>query len=105
MRNDPGDRGGPIRIRRAAEARRASTVVERENQNTLMTTDDKSSSDPPFPPPSLPTLSSRKYLPYITGEPVISSHVLSPSLDLFLVLASDSLWERLSNEDANGLLA
>ena len=82
--------------------------LERENQNNTLMTDDKSSSDHLTRPSLLllsPTLSSRKHLPYITGEPVISSHVLSPSLDLFLVLASDSLWERLSNEDANGLLA
>ena len=34
--------------------------------------------------------------PYLTAEPVITRHQLSPS-DAFLVLATDGLWERLDN--------
>jgi pyruvate dehydrogenase phosphatase len=35
--------------------------------------------------------------PYLTAEPVITSHHLSPS-DSFLVLATDGLWERLNSD-------
>lgn len=35
--------------------------------------------------------------PYLTAEPVITKHQLSPS-DAFLVLATDGLWEKLDND-------
>jgi len=39
-----------------------------------------------------------KYTPYITVEPEIHYHELQES-DLFMVIASDGLWEILSNEE------
>lgn len=37
--------------------------------------------------------------PYITAEPVVTHHKITPE-DKFIVIASDGLWERISNEDA-----
>ena len=37
--------------------------------------------------------------PYVTAEPVVIKHEIQPG-DKFMILASDGLWERISNEDA-----
>ena len=37
--------------------------------------------------------------PYMTAEPVVTKHEIQPG-DKFMILASDGLWERISNEDA-----
>ena len=42
--------------------------------------------------------------PYITAEPVISQHKLQKG-DGFIILASDGLWERISNENAVKIVA
>lgn len=42
--------------------------------------------------------------PYVTAEPVISEHKVKGT-DKFLILASDGLWERMSNEDAVNIVA
>ncbi|EWM26894.1 protein phosphatase [Nannochloropsis gaditana] len=50
--------------------------------------------------PSLSFPPYLQHLPYITGEPVVTAYELSPTRDLFLLLASDGLWEFLSSKDA-----
>lgn len=47
--------------------------------------------------PLMVPLEAYKTPPYITAEPVLSRHSLNQS-DRFLVLATDGLWERLSNQ-------
>jgi len=42
--------------------------------------------------------------PYITAEPVITTTRIHPERGDFVVLASDSLWEMLSNEEVVGLV-
>ena len=42
--------------------------------------------------------------PYMTAEPVITTTKIQPEKGDFLVLASDSLWELLSNEEVVGLV-
>lgn len=37
--------------------------------------------------------------PYVTAEPVVTKHKIEAK-DKFMILASDGLWERISNEDA-----
>jgi len=46
----------------------------------------------------------RSYVPYITCEPEIIVKELSPN-DKFMVMASDGLWEVLSNEEVVGIVA
>ena len=41
--------------------------------------------------------------PYLTAEPVLTHHTLSVQ-DKFLVLATDGLWEKLTNEQVVQLL-
>lgn len=43
--------------------------------------------------------------PYITAEPVITDHKLRADTDKFMILASDGLWERMSNEEAVNIVA
>ncbi len=38
--------------------------------------------------------------PYVTCEPEITSHSVNPEEDLFLVLASDGVWDVMSNHEA-----
>ncbi|CAM9883609.1 unnamed protein product, partial [Hapterophycus canaliculatus] len=45
-----------------------------------------------LPPPYTP--------PYITAEPEISVHEINTSQDDFVVLASDGLWDHVSNIEA-----
>ncbi|RAL09504.1 type 2C protein phosphatase ptcF [Aspergillus homomorphus CBS 101889] len=42
--------------------------------------------------------------PYVTAEPVITTTKIEPSRGDFLVLATDGLWEMLSNEEVVGLV-
>ncbi|EFW20078.1 hypothetical protein D8B26_003469 [Coccidioides posadasii str. Silveira] len=42
--------------------------------------------------------------PYVTAEPVVTSTKIEPQKGDFLVLASDGLWEMLSNEEVIGLV-
>ncbi|KAK0652763.1 phosphatase 2C-like domain-containing protein [Cercophora newfieldiana] len=42
--------------------------------------------------------------PYLTAEPVITTTKIEPERGDFIVLASDSLWEMLSNEEVIGLV-
>ncbi|WEW55417.1 [Pyruvate dehydrogenase [acetyl-transferring]]-phosphatase 1, mitochondrial [Emydomyces testavorans] len=42
--------------------------------------------------------------PYVTAEPVVTSTEVDPRKGDFLVLASDGLWEMLSNEEVVGLV-
>lgn len=42
--------------------------------------------------------------PYVTAEPVVTSHDIDPSKHDFLVMASDGLYEMLSNEEIVGLV-
>ncbi len=42
--------------------------------------------------------------PYVTAEPVITTTKVSPEKGDFLVLATDGLWEILSNEEVVGLV-
>lgn len=42
--------------------------------------------------------------PYVTAEPVVSRAEISPERGDFLVLATDGLWEMLSNEEVVGLV-
>ncbi|KAL4975707.1 phosphatase 2C-like domain-containing protein [Aspergillus desertorum] len=42
--------------------------------------------------------------PYVTAEPVITTTKVNPSKGDFLVLATDGLWEMLSNEEVVGLV-
>ena len=42
--------------------------------------------------------------PYVTAEPVITRAEISPEKGDFLVLATDGLWEMLSNEEVVGLV-
>ncbi|KAG7801230.1 hypothetical protein KL944_003637 [Ogataea haglerorum] len=42
--------------------------------------------------------------PYVTAEPVITTHEVSPSKHDFLVMASDGLYEMLTNEEIVGLV-
>ena len=37
--------------------------------------------------------------PYVTCEPEITAHTINPEEDLFLVLASDGVWDVMSNHD------
>jgi len=53
----------------------------------------------PIVPPSM-----YKTPPYLTAKPVITQHHLQPH-DKFLILATDGLWDVLSNEQAVGLVA
>ena len=41
--------------------------------------------------------------PAVTAQPAVTQHQLSPK-DEFVVLASDGLWDKLSNEEAVGLV-
>ncbi|QPG73704.1 hypothetical protein FOA43_001017 [Brettanomyces nanus] len=50
----------------------------------------------------LPT--NLKTPPYVTAEPVVSTHDINPEKHDFLVLASDGLYEMLSNEEIVGLV-
>lgn len=43
--------------------------------------------------------------PYITAEPVVTSTVIDPKTPSFLILASDGLWDNLSNQQAVNLVA
>ncbi len=47
----------------------------------------------------VPLLPGYKTPPYITAEPVLSQHHFIKG-DQFLILASDGLWERMSNQEA-----
>ncbi|ODV85537.1 hypothetical protein CANARDRAFT_7644 [[Candida] arabinofermentans NRRL YB-2248] len=42
--------------------------------------------------------------PYVTAEPIITTHEVSPAKQDFLVMASDGLYEMLSNEEIVGLV-
>lgn len=42
--------------------------------------------------------------PYVTAEPIITTHEVKPSKNDFLVMASDGLYEMLSNEEIVGLV-
>ncbi|KAL4997182.1 phosphatase 2C-like domain-containing protein [Aspergillus recurvatus] len=42
--------------------------------------------------------------PYVTAEPIITTTKVNPSQGDFLVLATDGLWEMLSNEEVVGLV-
>ncbi|GBF62726.1 pyruvate dehydrogenase (acetyl-transferring) phosphatase [Trichophyton mentagrophytes] len=42
--------------------------------------------------------------PYVTAEPIITTTKIDPSKGDFLVLATDGLWEMLSNEEVVGLV-
>ncbi|KAL2421773.1 Protein phosphatase 2C-like protein C10F6.17c [Exophiala dermatitidis] len=42
--------------------------------------------------------------PYVTAEPVVTSTPIEPSKGDFLILATDGLWEMLTNEEAVGLV-
>lgn len=44
--------------------------------------------------------------PYVTAEPVITTTVLTPSdmKDAFVVMGTDGLWEKLTNEEVVGLM-
>ncbi|KAG7822692.1 hypothetical protein KL909_003857 [Ogataea angusta] len=42
--------------------------------------------------------------PYVTAEPVITTHEVSPAKHDFLVMASDGLYEMLTNEEIVGLV-
>ncbi|PYI14183.1 phophatase 2C family protein [Aspergillus violaceofuscus CBS 115571] len=42
--------------------------------------------------------------PYVTAEPIITTTKVEPSRGDFLVLATDGLWEMLSNEEVVGLV-
>lgn len=42
--------------------------------------------------------------PYVTAEPVITTTKIDPSQEDFLVIATDGLWEMLSNEEVVGLV-
>ena len=42
--------------------------------------------------------------PYVTAEPVVTSTSIEPSKGDFVVLATDGLWEMLSNEEVVGLV-
>ncbi|EXJ86146.1 hypothetical protein A1O1_06516 [Capronia coronata CBS 617.96] len=42
--------------------------------------------------------------PYVTAEPVVTSTAIEPSKGDFLIMASDGLWEMLTNEEAVGLV-
>ncbi|KIW31383.1 uncharacterized protein PV07_03036 [Cladophialophora immunda] len=42
--------------------------------------------------------------PYVTAEPVVSSTKINPSDGDFLVMATDGLWEMLTNEEVVGLV-
>ncbi|KAH3670617.1 hypothetical protein OGAPHI_001132 [Ogataea philodendri] len=42
--------------------------------------------------------------PYVTAEPVVTTHEVSPSKHDFLVMASDGLYEMLTNEEIVGLV-
>ena len=53
----------------------------------------------PIVPPSM-----YKTPPYLTAKPVVTHHHLQPH-DKFLILATDGLWDMLSNEQAVGLVA
>lgn len=53
----------------------------------------------PIVPPSM-----YKTPPYLTAKPVITHHHLQPH-DKFLILATDGLWDALSNEQAVRLVA
>lgn len=53
----------------------------------------------PIVPPSM-----YRTPPYLTAKPVITHHYLQPH-DKFLILATDGLWDILSNEQAVGLVA
>lgn len=53
----------------------------------------------PIVPPSM-----YKTPPYLTAKPVVTHHHLQPH-DKFLILATDGLWDLLSNEQAVGLVA
>lgn len=53
----------------------------------------------PIVPPNM-----YKTPPYLTARPVVTHHRLQPH-DKFLILATDGLWDVLSNEQAVGLVA
>lgn len=42
--------------------------------------------------------------PYVTAEPVVTSTPIEPSKGDFVILATDGLWEMLTNEEAVGLV-
>ena len=42
--------------------------------------------------------------PYVTAEPVITTTKIDPSKGDFVVMATDGLWEMLSNEEVVGLV-
>lgn len=42
--------------------------------------------------------------PYLTAEPVVTSTPIDPSRPSFLIMASDGLWDNLSNDQAVGLV-
>lgn len=42
--------------------------------------------------------------PYVTAEPIITTHSIQPGKNDFLVMASDGLYEMLSNEEIVGLV-
>jgi pyruvate dehydrogenase phosphatase len=43
--------------------------------------------------------------PYVTAEPVITTTKIEPGKEEFVVMASDALWEMLTNEEVVGLVA
>ncbi len=42
--------------------------------------------------------------PYVTAEPVVTQHTIAKN-DRFMIIGSDGLWERISNEDAVKIVA
>lgn len=43
--------------------------------------------------------------PYLTAEPVITTTIIEPEKGDFLIMASDGLWDRLTNEQAVELVS
>lgn len=54
-------------------------------------------------PPLTPTYDVRTP-PYLTAEPVVTSTRISPSQPSFLIMATDGLWDNLSNQQAVDLV-
>ncbi|QPG94308.1 hypothetical protein C2857_005659 [Epichloe festucae Fl1] len=56
-------------------------------------------------PGALPPKYNIQTPPYMTAEPVVTTTTLEPGRPCFLILATDGMWDRLSNEQAVDLVA
>ncbi|KAJ5973855.1 hypothetical protein N7481_011065 [Penicillium waksmanii] len=92
--------GTPSEIKRLREEHPGEPYVTRNGR--ILGQLEPSRSFAVFRPHSLPPPEDSP--PYVTAEPIITTTKIDPSQGDFIVMATDGLWEMLSNEEVVGLV-